>query len=267
MPKNVALDEILDLTLTTAAGEKVILRNVVTAEASRGPVLIDRKDQQRLATVRANVASRDQGSVALDVQALLDQIPRPAGYTLQVAGTFAEQQKAFRELVVSLVLALVLVYMVLACQYESFVDPLIVMFSVPLAAIGVLVTLFVTGTTLNVQSYIGCIMLGGIVVNNAILLVDQAGRLVGQGLPTTGCVGRSRAPPPAADSDDHPDHHFRAAAPGPGDRRGRRRPGAPGPSGGRGTGRIDPDHPGAHPGGLCPGAPWLTAGACCHAAK
>jgi HAE1 family hydrophobic/amphiphilic exporter-1 len=193
-----ALNEILDLTLTTAAGEKVTLRNVVTAEASRGPVLIDRKDQQRLATIHANVAGRDQGSVALDVQALLDQIPRPAGYTLQVAGTFAEQQKAFRELVVSLALALVLVYMVLACQYESFVDPLIVMFSVPLAAIGVLVTLFVTGTTLNVQSYIGCIMLGGIVVNNAILLVDQAGRLVGQGLPTVDALveaGRRRLRP------------------------------------------------------------------------
>ncbi|WP_419662252.1 acriflavin resistance protein [Desulfosarcina variabilis str. Montpellier] len=177
-----SLDEILDLTLTTASGEKVALRNVVTAEASRGPVLIDRKDQQRLATVRANVSGRDQGSVAMDVQTRLDQIPRPAGYTLRVAGTFEEQQKAFRELVVSLALALVLVYMVLACQYESFVDPLIVMFSVPLAAIGVLVTLFVTGTTLNVQSYIGCIMLGGIVVNNAILLVDQAGRLVSQGI-------------------------------------------------------------------------------------
>jgi HAE1 family hydrophobic/amphiphilic exporter-1 len=76
----------------------------------------------------------------------------------------------------------VLVYMVLACQYESLRDPLVVMFSVPLAIIGVLVTLFVTGTTLNVQSYIGCIMLGGIVVNNAILLVDQAGRQIREGM-------------------------------------------------------------------------------------
>ena len=193
-----SLDEILDLTLTTTSGEKVALRNVVTAEANRGPVLINRKDQQRLATVRANVSGRDQGTVAMDVQTRLEQIPRPAGYTLRVAGTFAEQQKAFRELVVSLALALVLVYMVLACQYESFVDPLIVMFSVPLAAIGVLVTLFVTGTTLNVQSYIGCIMLGGIVVNNAILLVDQAGRLVGSGMTTVDALvesGRRRLRP------------------------------------------------------------------------
>jgi HAE1 family hydrophobic/amphiphilic exporter-1 len=99
------------------------------------------------------------------------------GYDLIVAGNYEEQQKSFNELMISLVLALVLVYMVLACQYESLRDPLVVMMSVPLAAVGVFVMLFLTHTTLNLQSYIGCIMLGGIVVNNAILLVDQAGKL------------------------------------------------------------------------------------------
>jgi HAE1 family hydrophobic/amphiphilic exporter-1 len=171
------LDEILDLILTNDDGEEVALRNVVTIEPGRGPILIDRKDQQRLVTVRANVAGRDMGSVARDVKQRLDTIPCPVGYELIIAGKFEEQQEAFAELIVSLVLALVLVYMVLACQYESLRDPVIVMVSVPLAAIGVLVTLFLTNTTLNVQSAIGCIMLGGIVVNNAILLVDQAGRL------------------------------------------------------------------------------------------
>ena len=193
-----SLDEILDLTLTTASGEKVALRNVVTSEPSRGPILIDRKDQQRRVTVNANIAGRDLGSVALDVQVLLNQIPRPVGYDLKVAGNFEEQQKAFKELVISLVLALVLVYMVLACQYESFRDPLVVMFSVPLAAVGVLITLFITSTTLNVQSYIGCIMLGGIVVNNAILLVDQTGRLVQDGMDTRDALieaGRRRLRP------------------------------------------------------------------------
>ncbi len=173
-----SLDEILDLTLAAADGGQVALRNVVATEASRGPILIDRKDQQRLVTVQANVAGRDLGSVAADVQARLDLIPRPVGYDLSVAGNFEEQQKAFGELVVSLLLALVLVYMVLACQYESLRDPVVVMFSVPVAAVGVLIILFLTGTTFNLQSYIGCIMLGGIVVNNAILLVDQAGQLV-----------------------------------------------------------------------------------------
>ncbi|MGD9080178.1 MAG: efflux RND transporter permease subunit, partial [Desulfobacterales bacterium] len=193
-----SLDEILNLTLTTKAGDKVALRNVVVYEPSRGPILIDRKDQQRTVTVRANVAGRDLGSVAIDVQTLLDQIPRPVGYDLTVAGNYEEQQKAFRELVISLVLALVLVYMVLACQYESLRDPLVVMFSAPLAAVGVLVTLFITKTTLNVQSYIGCIMLGGIVVNNAILLVDQAGRLARKGMRTRDALteaGRRRLRP------------------------------------------------------------------------
>ena len=193
-----SLDEILNLTLTTASGEQVALRNLVTTEPSRGPLLIDRKDQQRIAKVTANVSGRDLGSVASDVQNLLSRIPRPVGYDLMVAGNFEEQQKAFNELVISLVLAIILVYMVLAGQYESLRSPLIVMFSVPVAAVGVLVILFLTGTTLNVQSYIGCIMLGGIVVNNAILLVDQAGRLTQSGMDVNEAVaeaGRRRLRP------------------------------------------------------------------------
>jgi HAE1 family hydrophobic/amphiphilic exporter-1 len=196
--ENRSLEEILDLTLTTRSGEQVALRNLVSEEASLGPILIDRKDQQRLVTVRANVVDRDLGSVAAEVQALLDTIPRPVGYVLDVAGNFEEQQKAFRELMFSLALALVLVYMVLACQYESLRDPFVVMASVPVAAVGVLLILFLTGTTLNLQSYIGCIMLGGIVVNNAILLVDQAGQLVGKGMAVNDAVaeaGRRRLRP------------------------------------------------------------------------
>jgi len=193
-----SLDEILDLTLTTPSGEQAVLRNLVTTEPGRGPVLIARKAQQRQVTVSANIAGRDLGSVAADVQARLDGIPRPVGYDMVIAGNFEEQQESFRELIVSLLLALVLVYMVLACQYESLKNPLVVMFSVPMAATGVLVTLFLTGTTLNVQSYIGCIMLGGIVVNNAILLVDQAGQLNAAGMRVREAVieaGRRRLRP------------------------------------------------------------------------
>ncbi len=193
-----SLDEILNLTLTTASGEQVALRNVVATERSRGPVVIDRKNQQRIVTIAANVSGRALGSVAADVQPRLARIPRPVGYDLRVAGTYEEQEKAFHELVISLVLALLLVYMVLACQYESLRDPLVVMVSVPLAAVGVLVTLFLTRTTLNLQSYIGCIMLGGIVVNNAILLVDQAGQLRKGGMAVRDAVaeaGRRRLRP------------------------------------------------------------------------
>ncbi|HSH29274.1 MAG TPA: efflux RND transporter permease subunit, partial [Thiohalobacter sp.] len=193
-----SLDEILDLTLLTPDGEQVVLRNLVDTRSGTGPVAIERKDQQRLVTVSANVAGRDLGSVAAEVQERLAQIPRPVGYDLIVAGTFEEQQQAYSELMTSLLLALLLVYMVLASQYESLRDPLVVMLSVPVAAVGVLVTLFLTHTTLNLQSGIGCLMLAGIVVNNAILLVDQAGRLRREGQPTRKALleaGRRRLRP------------------------------------------------------------------------
>ncbi len=193
-----SIDEIPDLTLRTPSGEQVALRNLVETQAGEGPVTIERKDQQRLVTVTANVAERDLGSVASDIQQRLDTIARPVGYDLIIAGNYEEQQKSFNELVISLLLALLLVYMVLASQYESFGDPLVVMLSVPLAAIGVVLTLFLTDTTMNLQSAIGCIMLGGIVVNNAILLVDQAGRLRREGMTTNKALveaGRRRLRP------------------------------------------------------------------------
>jgi len=193
-----SLEEILDLHLRTPGGDLVMLRNLVETRFGTGPATIERKDQQRLIRVTANVADRDLGSVAADIQARLDQIPRPAGYDLLISGNFEEQQKAFDELLLSLLLALLLVYMVLASQYESFTDPLLVMLSVPLAAIGVILMLFLTETTLNLQSAIGCILLGGIVVNNAILLVDQAGRLRRSGLDTDSALaeaGRRRLRP------------------------------------------------------------------------
>jgi HAE1 family hydrophobic/amphiphilic exporter-1 len=179
--EKMSIDDILNLTLSTGSGELVSLRNLVRDESGRGPVFIERKDQQRIAYVTANIADRDIGSVAADVQERLYEIAKPVGYDLRVAGNFEEQKEAFHELIISLMLALVLVYMVLACQYESLKNPLVVMFSVPVGAVGVLVTLFITNTTLNIQSYIGCIMLGGIAVNNAILLVDQAGLLEREG--------------------------------------------------------------------------------------
>lgn len=176
-----SLDEVLGLSLRTGSGELVALRNLVETVSSRAPLEITRKDQQRQVTVRANIAGRDMGSVAADVEAALSTIPRPANYELRLAGNFEEKEKSFRELTFALMLSLLLVFMVLACQYESLRDPLVVMLAAPMAAIGVVITLLVTQTTLSLQSGIGCIMLGGIVVNNAILLVDQTSRLTADG--------------------------------------------------------------------------------------
>jgi len=193
-----SLDEILDLVVNTPTGDAVALRSVVHLEHGSGPVLIDRKDQQRVISVQANVAGRDLGSVAADARERLAQIPRPPSYDIVISGSFEEQTEAFQQLALSLILSILLVYMVLACQYESLRDPLVVILSVPAATTGVLLTLWLTGTTLNIQSYIGLIMLGGIVVNNAILLVDQTGQLRARGLAVTEAVmeaGRRRLRP------------------------------------------------------------------------
>jgi HAE1 family hydrophobic/amphiphilic exporter-1 len=171
------LREILDLTLVSSKGQPVVLRNVVNVAPQSGPVVIERKDQERIVYISADISERDMGSVISDIRRLLREIPVPADFTIGFGGDYEEQQKSFRELLLSCILALVLVYMVMACQYESLRDPFVVMFSVPLAAIGVILMLFLTGTTFNVQSFIGCIMLGGIVVNNAILLVDHTNLL------------------------------------------------------------------------------------------
>lgn len=179
--ERMTLEEVLELPLVASDGRQIPLRRVVQVEPEIGPVQIERKNQQRVIMLTGEVAGRDLLSVARDVQRRLAAIPTPRNYELTLAGDYEEQQKAFRELMLSLVLAVGLVYMILASLYESLRDPLIVMLSVPLAAIGVVLTLYLTGTTFNMQSAIGVIMLVGIVVNNAILIVDQAGRLRQEG--------------------------------------------------------------------------------------
>lgn len=168
------LEEVLDFLVPNDRGELVALQNMVDTAPQRGPILIERKNQQRTNTVSANISGRDLGSIVADIRERLRDVPVPANHEIVIAGDYEEQQEAFVQLAMSLVLSLLLVYMVLASLYESFRDPLVVMCSVPFAAIGVVLILYLTGTTLNIQSFIGCIMLGGIVVNNAILIVDRA---------------------------------------------------------------------------------------------
>jgi len=175
--------ELLDLTITNAEGSAVVLRNFLEVRPGRGPVFIERKDQERMIAVSANTTTgRDLGSITRDIEGRLSSVPVPRDFAIAFGADYEEQEKAFRELLISIILALVLVYMVMASLYESLLDPLIVMLSVPLAAIGVMLMLFLSHTTFNIQSYIGCIMLGGIVVNNAILLVDHSNLLVKRGM-------------------------------------------------------------------------------------
>jgi len=171
------LGELLDLTVINNRGEPVVLRNVVQVVNQEGPVSIERKDQERIIAIEANFTGRDMGSVISDIRHEIRSVPIPRNFAILFGGDYEEQQKAFHELLVGLVLAIFLIYMVMAGQFESFRDPLVVLFSIPLGVIGVVFTMILTGTIFSMQAFIGCIMLAGIVVNNAILLVDYTNQL------------------------------------------------------------------------------------------
>jgi HAE1 family hydrophobic/amphiphilic exporter-1 len=137
------------------------------------PLTIDRENQRRVVSLTADLTGEsDLGSITDDLRAQIREHDMPEGFSVLIKGESEEQQKTFASLLVGILLAIVLVYMVMAGQFESFLQPLYIMFSIPFAAIGVLVMLAATGTTFNMQSFLGCIVLIGIVVNNAIVLVD-----------------------------------------------------------------------------------------------
>lgn len=170
-------EEIMNLTVVNSEGRPVILANVARLQPGRSPQEITRQDQSRVASLSADYTGRSLGEVVADIEAALKTIPLPDDFSIQVAGEAEDQAETFGHLKVALLLSILLVYMVMACQFEQLKGPLVVMFSVPLALIGVIWIHALTGTTFNVNSFIGGIMLCGIVVNNAILLVDQTNML------------------------------------------------------------------------------------------
>ena len=171
------MNEILDFSISNTDGNPIVLRNVVDISQGEGSTVIERVNQERMIDVSANLSGRNLSAVIGDIQDRLDEIPLPTGFSVEIVGDYKEQQESFRELTIGIILALVLIYMVMASQFESIRDPFIVMFSVPFALIGVSGILYLTGTTFNIQTYIGIIMLAGIVVNNAILLVNTTNQL------------------------------------------------------------------------------------------
>ena len=166
-------EDVLAIPIQTPGGQVVPLQSLVRFERSEGPLEIQRKDQQRVVTVLANLSgTRDIGSVVGEFQEQLRSLNVPPDLAIVFSGEWEEQQEAFRLLQLSLALAVILVYLVMAAQFESFKYPFLIMFSLPLASIGVLLALFLTDTTFNTQAFVGAIMLVGIAVNNAIVLVD-----------------------------------------------------------------------------------------------
>ena len=179
-------------------GRPVSLGSVAEIRQGVGPVMIERKYQQRLVKITAQPSGRDLGSIAQNLEDKLRALPLPPGFTFQLTGQIQQQREAFGSLKFTSLLAIILVYMVMASQFKSLLDPFIIMFSVPLGMIGVIWALFLTRTTLNVTSFMGIIMMVGIVVSNGVLLVEYMNELRRRGLPLREAVmqgGRTRLRP------------------------------------------------------------------------
>jgi HAE1 family hydrophobic/amphiphilic exporter-1 len=158
-------------------GTPIMLGTVANIDVARGLTQITRISQQRAAVVTGNLSGRDLASVSSDIDDLIADVPLPAGVTVELAGQNEELSRSFRSLVFALLLAIFLVYLVMASQFESFVHPFIILFTVPLGAIGVVWLLLAAGQSLSVVVFIGAIMLSGIVVNNGIVLIDYINQL------------------------------------------------------------------------------------------
>ncbi len=169
------IDDVSDISVRAPSGALVPLGAIAKVTRSSGPVLITRKYLQRIVDVTANVApGKDLGTAAAAVERALSDIRAPEGFSASLSGQAQAQKDAFAGLSLAALMAIALVYMVLASQFRSLLDPLVIMFSVPLGVSGVFLMLWATGTTLSVNSFMGIIMMVGIVVSNGVLLVDFA---------------------------------------------------------------------------------------------
>ena len=192
------ISDVGDVLLSTPTGQVVPAKNVLAVNREAGPVQIDRKNMERMTRVNAETEIPISEAVKA-VQDRLGQVRVPPDFAVGFGSEIEEQARSFQQLQLVLILAVLLVYAVMASQYESLRDPFIIMFSVPVAGIGVVLSLLLTGTSFSMQAYIGIIMLAGIVVSNAILLVDYINTLRRRdGMPIREAVelgGRTRLRP------------------------------------------------------------------------
>jgi len=178
------LDGIRNIPIMTPMGVMVRLDQVATITQGEGPIRITRENQAREVTVSANIAGRDLNSIMQDVIQRTADLQRslPSGYFLEFGGQFQVMQSAFLIMIGVFALATLLVYMIMASQFESFKHPLVIMFTIPLSLIGVVLALLITNMTVSLVSLIGFVMLGGIAVNNGIVMVDYINQLKQRGV-------------------------------------------------------------------------------------
>ncbi len=151
---------------------QIKLSNIAKIYETSGPDRIERKNRERMVRVQCNAYKRSSGKIVEDLNREISKITLPAGITINVGGEAEEQKKAFTDLTLLLVLGIALVYMVMAAQFESLLDPFIIMFAIPFTFIGVILGFVLTQTTLSISTFLGIVMLMGIVVNNAIVLIS-----------------------------------------------------------------------------------------------
>ena len=168
-----SVQDVLDTPVTLPRGGSARVRDLVRIAHGETPKAIERLNQERIVLVSGGMdEANDLGSVTEAVREKLRDLDVPEGFSVILGGETQEQESTFRSMALGVLLALLLVYMVMAGQFESFVQPLVIMASVPFAFVGVVATLLLTGTTFNINSFMGVIVLVGVVVNNAIVLVD-----------------------------------------------------------------------------------------------
>jgi len=180
--RNSSIDEMRRLIVNPVSDRPVTLDAVADIRVSRGPAEIRRVAQERVALITANLAYGDLGAAAAEAGRIVAQTPMPNGISAMVSGQSEEMRESFQSMKFALALAIFLVYLVMASQFESLIHPFVILFTIPLALVGAVLALFVTGTTINIVALIGVIMLAGIVVNNAIVLVDLINQLCMQGM-------------------------------------------------------------------------------------
>ena len=193
-----SIDEIRRLIVNPGSERPIPLSAIATVKIATGPGEIRRVSQQRVAIVSANLNYGDLGEAADDVQQVLSEVTMPAGIFARIGGQNEEMSESFRSLLFALSLAIFLVYLVMASQFESLLHPFIILFTIPLALVGAILALFLTGTTISVVVFIGLILLAGIVVNNAIVLVDLINQMRRKGKNKVDAImegGKSRLRP------------------------------------------------------------------------
>ena len=192
------LETLPEVPIFTPDGRMILLKNIAHIKEGTGLTEIERKNRQRIIKVEADTYKRSLGEVTRDIKKKLEKLNLPPGVTIQFGGYIKEQREAFKDLKWLLLLGIILTYMVMASLYEGFLDPFVIMFSVPFAFTGVIWAFLITGIILNIISFMGIVMLTGIVVNNAIVLLDYTHLLQKRGLSLYEAIieaGRSRLRP------------------------------------------------------------------------